>query len=107
MAPARAAPCRSSLRRADASRTALWMPPSDPRAMLGEIQRRARPRHLAHEVVARDVIARVEAEEVEPHALELFLPIALERLLGFVRGAPAILRLQQRGEGVSGRSEEH
>src|SRR5690242_8897283 len=87
----RAAP-RRSLRRADASRTAFRMLLGDPCAMLREIQRRARPRHLVHEVVARDVIARIEAEEVELHALELFLPIALERLLGLVRGAPAILR---------------
>ena len=30
----------------------------------GEMQRRARAHHLLHEVVACDVVARVEAEEI-------------------------------------------
>ena len=51
---------------------------------------------LADEIVARDVIARIEAVEVALHARELLLPIRGERLDRFVLGAPARLASMRR-----------
>ena len=62
--------------------------------MARQMARRPRGQRLAHEVVARDVVARVEAVEIAPHLGQLFLAVGGERRGRFVGGAALALGRQ-------------
>ncbi|MET4072173.1 hypothetical protein ABID58_007002 [Bradyrhizobium sp. S3.2.6] len=56
--------------------------------MTSDGQRRARLRHLVDEIVARDVVARIEAVEIQLHPPQLLVAVGLQGLLGLIGGAP-------------------
>jgi len=55
--------------------------------MAGYGDRSARLGNLSHEIVARDVVARIKAVKTEPHAREFLLEIGRERFAALVFGA--------------------
>ena len=59
------------------------------------MQWRAGDRFAGDEAPARHVIARIEAIEGEPHALQLFGPIGIERFLGLRAPTPRSLLREQ------------
>ena len=59
-------------------------------AMKRQRHRRSRLRDLADEIIARDVIARIEAKEVQLHAQKLFVAVRGERLYRLVLAADAL-----------------
>ena len=74
-------------------------------AMARQVQRRPRVRRAVHEAMARDVIAWIEAVEIQAHASQFFGSVVGERTALLVPRAPRALIRQRFGkDAVRGQS---